>query len=95
MSTAVVTHDLSLVASDDRPDEPREVETRQFRAECSCGWNGRWESTNACMGVGHRHVAGKRRAAAKAAADTAAACTHKCSCTSDMECPHDCPCDGA
>lgn len=42
-------------------------EPRQFRAVCSCGaYVGAWESTNACMGRGRRHVAAMRRRASVA-----------------------------
>lgn len=30
---------------------------RGFRAVCSCGWVGKWWTTNACMGQGRRHRA--------------------------------------
>lgn len=37
-------------------------EPRRFRAVCSCGnYTGAWETTNACMGRGRRHVAAMRR----------------------------------
>jgi len=51
-------HDLDMAVSD------TVAEARMFRAECSCGWVGKWMTTNACMGRGRRHVAAKRRAAA-------------------------------
>jgi hypothetical protein len=38
-----------------------QLEPRQFRAECSCGWVGAWGYTNACMGRGKRHVSAMRR----------------------------------
>ena len=50
-------HTVDMAVSD------KVAETRRFRAECSCGWNGPWATTNACMGSGRRHVSAKRRAA--------------------------------
>lgn len=37
-------------------------EPRMFRAVCSCGgFVGQWETTNACMGRGRRHIAAMKR----------------------------------
>lgn len=38
-----------------------------FQCRCSCGWISEWETTNAVMGRGRRHVAAMRRAETKAA----------------------------
>lgn len=45
-------------------------EPRMFRAVCSCGnYVGKWETTNACMGRGRRHVSAMRRVTTPAGGD--------------------------
>lgn len=45
-------HDLAMEVQD---------KPRMFRAACSCGFTGPWETTNVAMGSGHRHRAQMRR----------------------------------